>query len=73
MRFRVNNEGSHSRKAIVFIDSKGNICLETSTYSESCMFPQKITAILSVNVESIIRSDPGVCLTSKIGEILWKK
>ena len=69
----VNDEGLRSHKAIAFINSKGNICLETSTYSEPCMFPQRKTAILSVNVESSIEMDPDVCLTSNMGETLWKK
>ena len=69
----INDEGSRSCKAIVFINSKGNICLETSTYSEPCMFPQRKTAILSVNVETSIEMDLDVCLTSEIGETLWKK
>ena len=73
MRSVVNHEGLRSFKAIAFINSKGNIRLETSTYSESCMFPQRKTAILSVNVQSSIGMDLDVCLTSKIGETLWKK
>ena len=73
MRSVVNHEGLRSFKAIAFINSKGNICLETSTYSEPCMSPQRKTAILSVNVESDIETVLDVCLTSTIGETLWKK
>ena len=73
MRSVVNHEGLRSFKAIAFINSKGNIRLETSTYSEPYMFPQRKTAILSVNVETSIEMDLDVCLTSEIGETLWKK
>ena len=69
----INDEGSRSCKAVAFINSKGNICLEKSTYSEPFMFPQRKTAILSINVESSIEMEPDVCSTSKIGETLWKK
>jgi hypothetical protein len=69
----VDDEGSRSCKAIAFINSKGNIRLETKAYSEPCMKPQRKTAILQVNVESSKEAEPEVYLTSKNGEMLWKK
>jgi len=63
----IEDEGSHSCKAIAFINSKGNIRLKTKSYFELCMSPQK-TAILPNNIELTTKMDPDVKSTKRIGE-----
>jgi hypothetical protein len=68
----VDDEESHSCKAIAFINSKGNIRL-VETYSEPCMSPQRKTSILPENAESSNKAEPAVSVKIKRGKLLWKK
>jgi hypothetical protein len=68
----VDDEGSRSRKAIAFINSKGNIRLAKS-YSERCMYPQRETAFSPANIENRPDAILGVNAEIGIGEVLWKK
>ena len=68
----VDDEGLHSFKAIAFINSKGNIYLETKSYSEPQMSTQRETAFL-MNDEFIIKAQLNSFVAVKIGEKLWKK
>jgi hypothetical protein len=68
----IDDEGLLSFKAIAFINSKGNICLETKSYSESQMSTQRETAFL-MNDEFIIKVQSNSFVTVRLGEKLWKK
>ena len=68
----IDDEGLHSFKGIAFINSKGNICLETKSYSESQMSTQRETAFL-MNDEFLIKAQSNTSVKIKIGEKLWKK
>jgi hypothetical protein len=68
----IDDEGLHSFKAIAFINSKGNICLETKSYSEPQMSTQRETAFL-MNDGFIIKAQLNSFVAVKIGEKLWKK
>lgn len=68
----IDDEGLHSFKAIAFINSKGNICLEMKSYSEPQMSTQRETAFL-MNDEFIIKAQLNSFVAVKIGEKLWKK
>jgi hypothetical protein len=68
----VDDEGSRSYKAIVFINSKGNISRETKSYSEPCMNPQRKTAV-SATTWFNREIKPDISAESKIGDELWKK
>jgi hypothetical protein len=65
----INDEGSRSCKAIVFINSKGNIRL-AKTYFEPCMSLQKKIAISAINVEFVLATERDIQSNSKIGEEL---
>jgi hypothetical protein len=68
----VDYEGSHSRKAIAFINSKGNIRLDAKSYSESRMSTQTKIVFLTKE-EFIVETQSYTSVMSKIGERLWKK
>lgn len=68
----IDDEGLHSFKAIAFINSKGNICLETKSYSEPQMSTRRETAFL-INEKFIAKAQLYTSVTVKIGEKLWKK
>jgi hypothetical protein len=68
----VDDEGLHSFKAMAFINSKGNIRLETKSYSEPQMSTRRETAFL-MNEEFIVKAQSYTFVTVKIGEKLWKK
>jgi hypothetical protein len=68
----VDDEGLHSFKAMAFINSKGNIRLETKSYSEPQMSTRRDAAFL-VNEEVTVKAQSYTFVTVKIGEKLWKK
>ena len=68
----IDDEGLYSFMGIAFINSKGNICLETKSYSEPQMSTQRETAFL-MNDDFIIKAQSNIFVMIKIGEKLWKK
>ena len=68
----IDDEGLHSFKAIAFINSKGNICLEMKSYSEPQMSTQRETAFL-MNDEFIINAQSNTFVLINMGEKSWKK
>ena len=72
MPFSVDDEGLHSRKAIAFINSKGNKRL-TKCYSEPCMKPQSKVMFSAITFKSTLAERLEVLVKSEFGEMLWKK
>ena len=68
----VDDEGLHSFKAMAFINSKGNIRLETKSYSGPPMSTRRETAFL-MNEEFIVEEQSYTSVTVNIGEKIWKK
>ena len=69
----VQDEGSRSWKAIVFIDSKSYIRLNAKAYSILRMALQRKTVVFHSNIEFRLEKALDVKLMKKISDKKWKK
>jgi hypothetical protein len=69
----VQVEGSCSYKAIAFINRKGNMRLDSKTYSVLTMSPQRKNTIFPEDVKFRVKTRLDVPLVQSYGDKEWKK